>query len=227
MPPLGFPDAESSVERRRFRGRFEEILRVPRRNSHVQGARLQPELERELIRKCKIGDTRFYEPLVRAYEPSGLRLAVAMMGNTEDAQDALQEAFVKSYRSLHRFDLRQPFGPWFFQILRNQCRDMLRNRQARFKMETLDERLEARPASSEKGPERAHQRTAARETLWLGLEQIGDEHREILVLKELEGFRYSEIAQILEIPEGTVASRLYHARHALKDALAEQGVEYP
>ena len=74
---------------------------------------------------------------------------------------------------------------------------------------------------------RAHQRGAAAETLWTGLEQIGDEHREILVLKELEGFRYSEIAQILEIPEGTVASRLYHARHALKEALVSQGVEYP
>ena len=188
---------------------------------------MQPELEHELILKVKTGDARFYEPLVRAYEPSGLRLSVAMMGNTEDAQDALQEAFVKAFRSLHRFDLRQPFGPWFFQILRNQCRDMLRSRQARFKVETLDERLEARPADSEKGPERAHQRGRARERLWKGLEQIGDEHREILVHKELEGFRYSEIAQILEIPEGTVASRLYHARRALKQALVSQGVEYP
>ena len=66
----------------------------------------------------------------RAYEPAGLRLAVAMMGNTEDARDALQDAFVKAYDALHRFDLRRPFGPWFFQILRNQCRDMLRSRQA-------------------------------------------------------------------------------------------------
>ena len=193
----------------------------------TRGLTLQPELERELIRKVKTGDARFYEPLVRAYEPSGLRLAVAMMGNTEDAQDALQEAFVKTFRSLHRFDLRRPFGPWFFQVLRNQCRDMLRSRQARFKVETLDERLEARPTSSEQGPERAHQRGRARETLWKGLEQIGDEHREILVLKELEGFRYSEISQILEIPEGTVASRLYHARHALKEALVSQSVAYP
>jgi RNA polymerase sigma-70 factor, ECF subfamily len=188
---------------------------------------LQPELERELIRKCKAGDARFYEPLVRAYEPSGLRLAVAMMGNTEDAKDALQDSFVKAFNSLHRFDLRRPFGPWFFQILRNQCRDMLRSRKARFRVETLDERIEARPEDSERGPERAHQRTTARETLWKGLEKIGEEHREILVLKELQGFRYSEIAQILEIPEGTVASRLYHARHALKDALVEMGVEYP
>lgn len=188
---------------------------------------MQPELERELIRKCKTGDARFYEPLVRAYEPSGLRLAIAMMGNMEDARDALQEAFIKTYDSLHRFDLRRPFSPWFFQILRNQCRDMLRSRQARFKVEVLDERVELRPADAEKGPERARERTAAREVLWRALERIGEEHREVLVLKELEGFRYMEIARILEIPEGTVASRLFHARRALHDALVEMGVQYP
>jgi len=197
------------------------------RGGNSEGVALQPELERELIRKCKAGDTRFYEPLVRAYEPVGLRLAVAMMGNTEDAQDALQEAFVKTYDTLHRFDLRRPFGPWFFQILRNQCRDMLRTRKAKFNVEALDERLELRPADAEKGPERARQRNAARELLWNGLERIGEDHREILVLKELEGFRYTEIAQILEIPEGTVASRLYHARQALHQALTDMGVEYP
>ena len=58
-----------------------------------KGESLQPNLERELIRKCKGGDARFYEPLVRAYEPPGLRLAVAMLGNMEDARDALQDAF--------------------------------------------------------------------------------------------------------------------------------------
>ena len=60
-----------------------------------------------------------------------------------------------------------------------------------------------------------------------GLDQIGEEHREILVLKELQGFRYAEIAAILDIPEGTVASRLYHARRALKEALVAAGAEYP
>ena len=184
-------------------------------------------MELELIRKCKAGQSRFYEPLVRAYEPAGLRLAIAMMGNTEDAKDALQMAFIKTYDTLPRFDLRRPFGPWFFQILRNQCRDMLRSRKARFQREALDERLELRPEDSEKGPERQAQRVAAKETLWKGLAEIGEEHREILVLKELEGFRYSEIAQILGIPEGTVASRLYHARHALKLALVAMGVGYP
>jgi RNA polymerase sigma-70 factor (ECF subfamily) len=104
---------------------------------------------------------------------------------------------------------------------------MLRSRKAKFSTEALDERLEQRPADAERGPERVRQRNAARELLWKGLEKIGPEHREILVLKELEGFRYSEIAQILEIPEGTVASRLYHARNALKQALVEMNAEYP
>jgi RNA polymerase sigma-70 factor (ECF subfamily) len=184
-------------------------------------------LERELIRKCATGDARFYEPLVRAYEPAGLRMAVAMMGNGEDAEDALQEAFVKAYGTLHRFDPGRPFGPWFFQILRNQCRDMLRSRSAKFRMEALDERVESRPADQESGPERTRQRNAARELLWKGLECIGDEHREILVLKELQGLRYGEIAQLLEIPEGTVASRLFHARQALRLALEDLGAEYP
>ncbi len=188
---------------------------------------MERQLEMELIRKCKAGQSRFYEPLVRAYEPAGLRLAVAMMGNVEDAKDAVQLAFIKTYETLPRFDLRRPFGPWFFQILRNQCRDMLRSRKAKFNLEALDERLEQRPADVERGPERMRQRNAARELLWRGLERIGTEHREILVLKELEGFRYAEIAQILDIPEGTVASRLYHARGALKNALVDMDVEYP
>jgi RNA polymerase sigma-70 factor (ECF subfamily) len=188
---------------------------------------LVPEVERELIKKCRAGDSRFYEPLVRAYEQPGLRLALGMLGNLDDAKDSLQNAFVKAFDALPRFDLQRAFGPWFFQILRNQCRDQLRSRKARFRLEALDERLELRPADPERGPERRRERAEARELLWEALEKIGEEHREILVLKELQGFRYGEIATILEIPEGTVASRLYHARRALKEALEEMGAEYP
>jgi RNA polymerase sigma-70 factor (ECF subfamily) len=191
------------------------------------GVALQPEVEKELIRKCLAGDARFYEPLVRAYEGPAMRVAVGMMGNPDDAYDAVQEAFVKVFNNLGKFDLKRAFGPWFFQILRNQCRDQLRSRQARGRLETVDERLELRPADEESSPERARQRTAAREVLWKGLERIGEEHREIIVLKELEGFRYNEIAEIVGIPEGTVASRLFHARRALKEALEAMGITYP
>ncbi len=186
---------------------------------------MQPDLERELIRKCKAGNTRFYEPVVKAYEPSGMSLAFALLGNIDDAQDALQEAFIKAYRSLNQFDLDQSFSPWFFQILRNQCRDVLRGRKADSRMERLDERFELRSTDTEGEPETILQRNIAADTLWRGLEQISEEHREIIVLKEIQGFPYSEIASILNIPEGTVASRLYQARHALRDVLLDIGTE--
>lgn len=93
-------------------------------------------------------------------------------------------------------------------------------------MEVLDERLELRPADADKSPERNRERAAARDLLWRALERIGEEHREVLVLKELQGFRYNEIARILDIPEGTVASRLFHARRALKEALEEMGAGF-
>jgi RNA polymerase sigma-70 factor (ECF subfamily) len=188
---------------------------------------VEPEVERELIVKCRSGDARFYEPLVRAYEPAGMRIALGMMGNVDDARDALQEAFVKAWNALARFDPKRPFGPWFYQILRNHCRDLLRSRNSRFKVEVVDEKVERHPTDAEAGPERSRERSAAAETLWRGLERIGADHREVLVLKEIEGLRYPEIAQILDIPEGTVASRLFHARHALRAALEELGVTYP
>lgn len=184
---------------------------------------MQPEVERELIRRCQAGDPRFYEPLVRAYEPVGIRVALGMMGNRDDARDALQDAFVQAYEALSTFDSRRPFGPWFLQILRNKCRDQLRSRASRFRLETPSDGLERHPADPRLGPEGQRQRTAARETLWEALGVLPPEHREILILKELEGFRYGEIAGILEIPEGTVASRLFHARQALRDALNRNG----
>lgn len=186
-----------------------------------------PDLERELLRKCQVGNARFFEPIVRAYERPGMRVALGMMGNQDDAVDALQDAFVKTWRSLGRFDLKRPFGPWFFQILRNQCRDALRSRNVRFRLEALDERLEMKPSDPERSPERIREKKAARERLWRALERLSEDHREVLVLKEIEGFRYGEIARILNIPEGTVASRLFHARRALATVLRGSGKAPP
>lgn len=189
---------------------------------------MQPEVERELVRKCRAGDARFYEPLVRAYEPQGLRLALGMMGNPQDAEDALQEAFVKAFRSLDRFDVSRAFGPWFFQILRNQCRDLLRRRKARFRVEVVgDGLLESKPDAGPWSASRRRERGEARRLLWKGLEELPEDQREVLVLKELQGLRYQEIASILEVPEGTVASRLFNARRALKEVLKRMGVTYP
>ena len=112
---------------------------------------LQPEVEREVVRMSKSGDSRSYEPLVRAYEGAGLRLAIGMLGGVDEATDALQDAFIKAWQSLHRFDITRPFGPWFFQILRNQCRDVIRSRQSRERHEVRDDLIEGETPSSAPG----------------------------------------------------------------------------
>jgi RNA polymerase sigma-70 factor (ECF subfamily) len=175
----------------------------------------------ELLRRCRAGESRFYEPLVRAYEGRALRAAISLLGDPDDARDAVQDAFIRAYQALGQFDLERPFAPWFFRILRNTCADRLRRRKPRFELSALERTI---PAGAGSDVERNHERTAARALLWRGLERIGAEHREVLVLKEIDGFSYAELAEILEIPEGTVASRLYHARRALRDALRELGV---
>jgi RNA polymerase sigma factor (sigma-70 family) len=182
--------------------------------------------ERELVLKCRAGHARFFEPLVRAYEPRALRLAVALVGDGEDARDAVQEAFVRAWGALDRFDTERPFGPWFFRVLTNQCRDLLRRRRRRFRTESLD--LAAlQVVSAEEAPDAAVERVARAERLWQALARVSPAHREILVLKEFEDLPYPAIAVALGVPEGTVASRLYHARRALRSALEAQEGRVP
>ncbi|MBW3553605.1 MAG: RNA polymerase sigma factor [Gemmatimonadetes bacterium] len=186
----------------------------------------QQALDAELVRKCLAGQPRFYEPLVRAYEPVAQRVALGMLGDADAARDAVQQTFIKAYAALDRFDLERSFRPWLLQILRNQCRDELRRRKAGFQVRRIDTVLTQR-LPAEGGPDRARRRSEAREILWEGLGRISVDHREVLVLKEIQGLSYGEIAQATGVPEGTVASRLFHARRALKEALEAMGVEYP
>lgn len=183
---------------------------------------LERSVERELVRKCREGASRFYEPLVRAYEGPALRVAAGMLGgDRERAREAVQDAFVRAWEGLDDYDVDRPFAPWLFGILRNRCRDLARSDGARSERE----RRAAREAVGATGPgpdgRRREERRAARRAVWNALERISAEHREALVLRELEGFSYAEIAEILDVPEGTVASRLYHARDALRTALEE------
>lgn len=188
---------------------------------------LERTLERELIRKCREEGPRFYEPLVRAYEGPALRVATGMLRDRGTARDAVQDAFLRAWEGLDGFDAERPFAPWFFRILRNRCRDLERQERAR---EDREERAVEQTAATDglgRDGRRREERREAREAVWAGLERLDDGHREVLVLKELEGFTYGEIAEVLEIPEGTVASRLYHARSALRGVLEEMGVDYP
>lgn len=181
---------------------------------------LERSVERELVRKCREGDSRFYEPLVRAYEEPAIRVAAGMLGgDRERARDAVQEAFVRAWKRLDGYDLDRPFAPWLFGILRNRCRDLARTEGARAERERRAAEAAVGSGRASSDGRRRQERRQARQEVWGALERISEEHREALVLRELEGFSYAEIAEILDVAEGTVASRLYHAREALRKVL--------
>lgn len=180
------------------------------------------DLESELIRKCRQGKGRFYEPLVRAHEAEAHRVALGLLRDGDAARDAVQESFIRAYRALDQFELGRPFRPWLLRILRNHCRDVLRRSRSRPEMDRMDVLEDRVPSSSD--PEVEQRRQESRALLWRALGRIGADHREVLVLKELDGLSYAEIAESVGVPEGTVASRLYHARRALREALEALGV---
>jgi RNA polymerase sigma-70 factor (ECF subfamily) len=171
--------------------------------------------EWDLIRKCREGSSSAFEPLVLKNQDRALRMAAALLGDDDEAADAVQDAFVKAYRSLRRLKDGSDFGAWFRTILRNGCMDRLRS--PRRKHATLTEDLEAEPDLGAEQDDLAA-------ILKRALAAISPEHREILVMKEMEGMSYAEIASVAGIAPGTVASRIYHARLALKKALLSRGI---
>jgi len=179
--------------------------------------------EWDLVTRCRRGSTAAFEPLVRAHEPRALAVAEGMLGDADEADDAVQDAFVRAFRSLGRLREGSPFGPWFRTILRNHCRDLLRSAPARNHVRWDegvggDFRRDAPEASI--AVERAELSAEVRTSL----ARLSPEHREILVMKEMEGLSYAAIAEAVGIPSGTVASRLYHARNALRKVLLAGGI---
>jgi len=159
----------------------------------------------EAIRRCLEGDTDAFRVLVDRYEREALAHARILRGNLESGRDAVQEAFLDAFRSLERFDLGRPFYPWFYVLLRNRC---LKGRLPRREMsvETLP-LLESRSgASGDRGLEEA-------------LRRLDPQDREILSLKYFDGLSYRNIAERLSVPIGTVMSRLFTARRALRKEL--------
>jgi RNA polymerase sigma-70 factor (ECF subfamily) len=139
-----------------------------------------------------------------------------MVHDEEAARDLSQEAFLRVFRALRRFDPSRPFYPWFHQILRRLCLDHLRRRRQRVSLEVVGDRLVGADARS---VSRRLERQEARQRVLEAMEKLSESDREILVLREFQGCTYREIAEILGIPRGTVMSRLYYARRRLRALL--------
>ena len=184
-----------------------------------------------LVRRCREGDQRAFRTLVERYQKKAFAQALGMLKDKDDAMDVAQEAFVKVYRYLDHFKGDSSFYTWLYRIVANLCVDRLRRKSSAQHSDNVefDEKLDqeelatAGILSSKLGtnPQKAALRAELAEKIDEALSQIPEKHREILVMRELEGMSYEDLARVLKVPKGTVMSRLFHARAKMQALLSE------
>jgi len=175
------------------------------------------EPDEALIRRCQAGDTDAFGLLVKRYAGRATGLAVVLVGDYADALDVSQEAFVRAWRHIRTFRGEGSFFAWYSSILRKVALTWLRRRRRRKETEPADACLA--PASGV-DPAVLAERNDESERLWRAILRLPTRHREIIVLSHFQGLSYKEIAGVLEIPLGTVMSRLHAARQALRKELS-------
>lgn len=182
------------------------------------------ESDEALVSRARDGDTTAFGMLVERYMRRAYYAALGLLGSQEDAMDISQEAFVRAFRARQRLDPSRPFYAWLYQIIRNLCFNFVRDRRTRRvrlreASDWLVEQASARTAGLH--PARAAEMHEAREKVRAAIATLPEREREVLVLKEFEGLRYREIADLVGIPIGTVMSRLYSARRRLAASLED------
>ena len=170
--------------------------------------------DQNYIRKCQQGKRDSFEYLFNKYCQKAYRAALFMTNNPQDALDCVQNAFIRAYRNIGKFDLQQSFYPWYYKILQNCCYTHLRRRKNNQQMsEVSDMRL---------NPAWIVQRDESQKCLLVAMNELSFVDREILQLKYFQELSYKEMAATLEIPIGTVMSRLYSARMRLRQLLDKE-----
>lgn len=180
--------------------------------------------DQALVERCRAGDVAAFEPLVEKYRERVWRLAYNVLRDREEAWDVAQEAFIRAYQGLPSFRGQAAFYTWLFRIVMNLAADRARQRAARgraFGTERVPEeewdRVMVEPG--EPAPDETATRSEERERIMRALDALPEHHRAIIMLGDLQGFTYREIAEVLDIPMGTVMSRLHNARKRLRDVL--------
>ena len=168
----------------------------------------------ELVGEARAGDEQAFAELVRRHERRVYNLAYRMLGRSEDARDASQEAFVSCYRNLRRFRGDSAFGTWLHRIAVNACYDLLRKRPR--------DQVELNEGLAEATVGDPADRAASAVDVQRALLEVPHEFRAVIVMRDVQGLPYDEIAAVLAVPVGTVKSRLHRGRVALGVALAAE-----
>lgn len=172
--------------------------------------------EAELVARTLAGERAAFGGLVERYAPQARRVARAVLGDPDDADDAAQDGFLSALVKLGQYDPRRPFGPWLMRIVANAATDRRRRRNVR-KVVPLDTAL----VGGGPRPDAAALRSELNDRLRAALAELPERRRKAVVLFDVEGYSHAEIAGILGIPEGTVRSEVFHARRRLRTLLAD------
>jgi RNA polymerase sigma-70 factor (ECF subfamily) len=181
-----------------------------------------PGADRPLVLQAQSGDSGAFGELVTRYMRRAYFAALGLVGNHDDALDLSQEAFARAFRARRSLDPERPFYPWLYQILRRLCFNFLRDRKSRAaKLAAAGPWMadDAGARAAEESAQRRLERAELRARIEAAIATLPAHEKEVLVMREFEGLRYREIADLLGIPIGTVMSRLYAARKALAAAL--------
>ena len=180
------------------------------------------------VARCQRGETEAFSVLVRRHQKKMLNIAYRMIGDYDEACDVVQEAFLSAYRAIGKFRGDARFSTWLCGIVLNHSRSHIKWKATRLRREagSLDDPVKSEDGAFLNEPrsqeESVVERLEKREREAKVQECIGSldgEQREVLVLRDIQGFSYEEIGVMLKLPEGTVKSRLFRARNALKDDL--------
>ncbi len=189
-------------------------------NNSIEAQR-NPE-EKLVLRLARAGQREARERLARLFFDAGYGLALRLTQNSRDADDLIQDAFLEVFRSLERFDLSQPFLPWFRKIIVHRYQKMRRKKQLISRIFPFSGKPHFDPdlfEMSGSSPELALRRQEEKEILLKALSQLPENQRVVVVLFDLEGLNQKEIAAILDVPVGTVMSRLHYGRRKLREQL--------
>jgi len=163
-----------------------------------------------------------FEILVKQNMQRAYFVALGFLGSHDSAMELSQEAFIRAYRNFSKFDKKRKFFTWYYKILKNLCLNFLRDNKNHKRENYLE--LSTKELI-QKSPEQELEEKEITEKLYSALDSLNEIEREILILREFEGMSYRDISELLNIPEGTVMSRLYYTRKKLSSLMKRSGYE--